>query len=121
MNTKNELPKMQEDNCDGLGKILVKSNIAPLCNNKKCCCDVQDDVERRWWCSWQSLELVFSSFSGPGGRRRRGWRRSCLVWVVVRWAILDGSEDGFGGGGSHCMMIKAGKEEMEKRKPLLNA
>ena len=67
MNTKNELAKMQEDNCDGLGKILVKSNIASLCNNKKCCCDVQDDVEGRWWCSLPSLELVFSSFSGPGG------------------------------------------------------
>ena len=98
MNTKNELAKMQEDNCDGLGKILAQSNIAPLCNNKKCCCDVQDDVEGRWWCSWPSLELVFSSFSGPGGRRRRGWRRSCLVWVVVRWAVLDGGRGGGGGG-----------------------
>ena len=39
------------------------------------------------------------------------------MWVVVRWAILDGGEDGGGGGGSICMMIK-GKEEMEKRKPL---
>ena len=58
------------------------------------------------------------------------------MWVVVRWAVLDGGrggggggggggdggrggggEDG-GGGGCNYMMIK-GKEEMDKRKPLL--
>ena len=50
------------------------------------------------------------------------------MWVVVRWAFLDGGrgggdggggggEDG-GGGGCNYMMIK-GKEEAGKRKPLL--